>query len=225
MTRKVKAIRSNPDGTLVDVVLDLDAPECGPIDDVVLTPAGDIEGIRGKPNLELEVYLDQRRIVDACVGVQSTVLEAGDQKAYDARMGVLSKHYLTQVAPADGQWILDRLRDRIAGKVVVELGAGIGMLAIALAGHAKHVFAIEADPMWSFVFCRYLYRTKPANLTYILDRAENLVDVIKGDVAIVVTGSDEDNLRQLAGRFAPDVCLPWQDWNGGKAVAKTWGHW
>ena len=138
--------------------------------------------------------------------------------AYDKRMGILSRHHLTVNQPIDTTWIVDRVKERIAGKTVVELGAGTGYLACALAEHAKHVFAIEVDVRWSWEFAERLYQTKPRNLTWIFDRAENLVDIIRADVAIVVTGSDEIWLRELARKFAPDVCMPWQDWNGGKAV-------
>jgi protein-L-isoaspartate O-methyltransferase len=158
-----------------------------------------------------------------CLFFQSATLEAPDQLAYDERMDLHSKKYLTIIRPSDALWIIDKVKERIAGKVVVEVGAGIGVLATALAGHASHVYAIEADPMWSWVFARYLYQNKPSNLTYILDAAENLVDVIEADVAICVTGSAEVLLRDLCGRFAPEVIMPWQDWNEGRAISK-WGR-
>ncbi|MND07762.1 hypothetical protein D3C83_299780 [compost metagenome] len=41
---------------------------------------------------------------------------------------------------------------------------------------------------------------------------------LRVDVAIVVTGSDEVWLRQLAEKMAPTVIMPWQDYNGGKAM-------
>ena len=190
----------------------------------ILDAEGKPVRITATPNLELVVDDIPMDLVDRCVGVQSVVLGSADQVAYDERMGIHAKHYLTMVGTADARWILDKIADCIAGKTVVEIGAGVGVLAIALAGKAKHVYAIEADPCWSFVFARYLYRGKPTNLTYILDRAENLVDVIKADVAIVVTGSDADNLRELAGKFAPEVILPWQDYRDGRAVVTCWGH-
>lgn len=150
--------------------------------------------------------------------VQSTIEGAADRNAYDERAGVRSKHYLTILDPRDTDWIVARVRDRIAGRVVVEIGAGVGVLACEIARYARRVFAIEADLGWTWTFARHLYQIKPANLTFIADSADNLVDVLRADVAIVVTGSDEDNLRALAGRFAPEVILPWQDWNDGRAI-------
>lgn len=152
------------------------------------------------------------------VGIASVIEDSAERNSYDQRMGVRSKHYLTMLHPQDTDWIISRVQKRIAGKVVVEIGAGVGVLAFELARYAEHVFAIEADPAWSWAFTRHLYHAKPANLTWIFDRAENLAPVIKADVAIVVTGSDEEGLRTLASCFAPEVILPWQDWNNGKAV-------
>ena len=142
------------------------------------------------------------------------------RRAFDERTGIRAKHHVTVRLPEHAQWILWGLRDRIRDKVVVEIGAGIGVLAIEMAKIAKHVFAIEADPAFAWVFCEELYKTKPDNLTWIFDKAENLVDVVRADVAVVVTGSDEVALRELAGRFAPEVHLPWQDGNGGKALIR-----
>jgi phosphoserine phosphatase len=87
------------------------------------------------------------------------------------------------------------------------------------------VFAIEADVRWSWQFAEKLYETKPRNLTWIFDRAENVADVLKlhTDVAIVVTGSDDIWLREIAAKMADDVILPWQQYNGGKAVVSTGG--
>jgi hypothetical protein len=96
----------------------------------------------------------------------------------------------------------------IAGQVVVEIGAGVGLLACAMAGIASHVFAIEADPAWSWVFTEHLYRAKPRNLTWIFGRAEDLVGRIRGDVAVVFTRSDVEGMRTLAAGFAPLVLAP-----------------
>lgn len=168
-----------------------------------------------------DVYDEARR--DA-VGMQSTFAESAAEERYDAAHGVHSKHWLTILRPEDAAWIVERLGERIAGKTVVEIGAGIGVLAVEMAKVAKRVFAIESDPKWGVVFACHMYRNKPTNLTWILDSAERVVDLIRGDIAVVVTGSDDVNLRALAARFAPDVAMPWQDWNGGKAVVRGWNH-
>jgi hypothetical protein len=139
------------------------------------------------------------------------------RRDYDRRMGIEAKHHQTVGDAMDATWIIDRAKDRIVDKVVIEIGAGVGHLALELARHAKHVFAIEVDCEFSREFAAELYKTRPRNLTWIFDRAESMVDILKGEVAMVVTGSDDVYLRELAGKFAPDVILPWQDWNHGKA--------
>lgn len=156
------------------------------------------------------------------VAVQSLFAASEIEAAYDKAHGIKSMHWLTIIRPEDATWIVERLGERIQDKVVVEIGAGIGVLAVAMAKVARRVFAIEASPAWGIVFARHMYHMKPVNLTWILDRAENLVDVIRADIAVVVTGSDDVSLRALAHRFAPDVSLPWQDWHEGQAVLSNW---
>lgn len=167
-----------------------------------------------------------------------------EQLKYRTRHGIRSAMLLTISRAEHADWIIAKLIDRIRGKIVVEIGAGTGILSIAMASYAKHVYAIEAFPAWATEFAwqneaiptsyapipnaqwsarfeAYMTLRKPTNLTYIIDRAENLVGVINADVAVVVTGSDAENLRELAQQFAPDVCMPWQDWNGGIAVIRN----
>ena len=155
----------------------------------------------------MEVKIDHNEIVHL----------ADDRKEYDIRVDVESKHFLTVTRPEDAIWIIAKLGERLIDKTVVEIGAGVGVFAMQAAAIAKHVYAIEADPAWSWTFVRDLYQKKPRNLTWILDCAENLVGIIRADLAIVITGSAEDYLRELASEFAEDVCMPWQDWNDNKA--------
>lgn len=155
----------------------------------------------------------------AAVQIQNMIGDSDAERIYDDRYGIQSKHYLTMLSREDTDWIISRAREQIRGKVVVEIGAGVGVLACELAKHARKVFAIEADPGWNWAFLRHLYTAKPTNLTWIFDGAQNLVDVIRADVAIVVTGSDPDGLRELGSKFAPEVILPWQDWSDGKPIS------
>ena len=102
--------------------------------------------------------------------------------------------------------------ESLADKVVIEIGAGVGLFALELAKIAKKVYAIEADPAWSWVFTKYLYLKKPQNLTWIFGSAQQLVGSISGDVAIIFTHSDIDNLKTLGRQFAPKVIMGYQDW-------------
>ena len=152
--------------------------------------------------------------------------EIGDRLNYEHRMGVKAQHITTICSPENTRWMMRKMLRRIRGKVVVEIGAGHGILAIEMAKVAKRVFAIESDPMWTYDFVQVLYKTKPANLTWIFDTAENVLEAGLGSamnagVAVVVTGSDETNLRKLAEQFvleAEDVIMPWQDWTNGVVI-------
>lgn len=148
-----------------------------------------------------------------------------ERRSYYARCGVKAAHLATIVSPENCKWMMKKLRSRIVGKVVVEIGAGFGILAIEMAKAAKRVFAIEADPYFTAEFSRVLYKDRPINLTWIFDTAQGVLESglgesMRADVAVVVTGSDEDGLRRLARRFVRTdhaVIMPWQDWNGGRA--------
>lgn len=101
--------------------------------------------------------------------------------------------------------IVDQIRDRIRGKTVVEIGAGVGFLAIGMAMIAKQVYAIESDPAWSWAFTKVLYEVKPPNLTFIFGKSETMVGILKADIAIVVTRSGHKYMKALGRQLAPDV--------------------
>lgn len=98
---------------------------------------------------------------------------------------------------------VQKLIPQIEGKTVVEIGAGVGMLALQMARYASHVFAIEADPAWSWVFTNCLYAIKPPNLTWIFGRAQDMVGLIHADIAVVYTRSDVKGMGAVARHMAP----------------------
>lgn len=100
--------------------------------------------------------------------------------------------------------VAEYLRPRIEGKIVVEIGAGIGLLACHLAGIARRVYAIESDPAWTSCFLAALYAQKPTNLTFIFGRAQDSPH-IAADVALFCTHSGHASLYRNASRFAPTV--------------------
>ncbi|MBI3043555.1 MAG: hypothetical protein HYY78_12115 [Betaproteobacteria bacterium] len=136
----------------------------------------------------------------------------GDSKIrYHMRHGTPSFLVLTQRNPRIAKETARLLADEIDGKRVIEIGAGIGFLAIEMAKRARSVIAIEVDPAWSWVFTRSLYAHKPQNLTWIFGSAETVADSIRGDVAVIVTRSGIDAMKSIALRMAPRVVCPFND--------------
>jgi protein-L-isoaspartate O-methyltransferase len=108
----------------------------------------------------------------------------GDEIVHLWRMGqgVMSAAILTAASPEKALEYVIPIREKLYGKVVVEIGAGVGWMAIMMARYCKELYAIEAEPSWSWVFTEHLYRVKPPNLTWIFGSAENMVGKIKADV-------------------------------------------
>lgn len=101
--------------------------------------------------------------------------------------------------------IMDKISTDIYGKTIIEVGAGVGLLAIAMATISKRVYAIESDPAWSWAFTKILYEIKPPNLTFIFGKAENMVGILKADVAVLVTRSGHIEMQNVARQIADKV--------------------
>lgn len=140
-----------------------------------------------------------------------------DLQQYHARHGTPSLLILTQHSPHIAIETARLLAPEIDGKRVIEIGAGVGFLAIEIAKRAKSVIAIEADPAWSWIFTRSLYAHKPVNLTWIFGSAETVADTIHGDVAVICTHSGGDAMRRIAYRMADKVIFPL-----GEETANGW---
>ena len=126
----------------------------------------------------------------------------GPVETYHARHGTPSLLILTVCDKRTARREARKLRALISGKVVVEVGAGVGLLSIAMAEHAKHVFAVEVDPSWSWCFVDHLYKKKPANLTFIFGDARTLIGRLQADVAVVYTRSGQHTMKEIASRLA-----------------------
>lgn len=123
---------------------------------------------------------------------------------YHRRHGTKSAGILTVIDDEKASMIVEYLRPQIEGKVVVEIGAGIGLLACHLATVASRVYAIESDPNWTSCFLAVLYSQKPANLTFIFGAAEQ-APPIYADVALFCTHSGHSAMYSAGARFAPRV--------------------
>ena len=79
-------------------------------------------------------------------------MAALDTGGYAARHGIEAEPVLTVLTDDHATAIADRLRPRIEGRVVVEIGGGHGLLAMHLGRYARWVFCIEANPVWATSF-------------------------------------------------------------------------
>ncbi len=138
--------------------------------------------------------------------------------AYHERHGTESACILTNFDDEHASLVTGYLEDRIAGKLVVEVGAGIGLLACHLATVARKVYAIEVDPAWTSCFVWELYATKPPNLTFIFGKAEEAPH-IAADVALFCTHSGHEAMYRAASRFAPVVIDIYAELLASKEVA------
>jgi hypothetical protein len=124
---------------------------------------------------------------------------------YSARHGVESAGVLTVTDDAHASMIAAYLAHRIEGKTVIEIGGGLGLLALHMGFYAKRVYCIEASPIWASCFLAALLATKPKHVSYLFGAADEFAGQIHGDVALFCTHSGVDNLRVAASPFAPVV--------------------
>jgi hypothetical protein len=124
---------------------------------------------------------------------------------YAERHGVGSAPVLTVCDDELAGGLAAILAPRIEGKVVVEIGGGIGLLGCHLAQYADKVYCIEANPIWSSVFVALLMQHKPVNLSYLFGAAAEFAGVFRADVALFCTHSGITSMRSAARLFAPVV--------------------
>lgn len=97
------------------------------------------------------------------------------------------------------------LAPRIEGRVVVEIGGGIGLLALHMGQYAKRVYCIEANPFWSWTFAALLLAKKPKNVSFLFGAADEFAGQLRADVALFCTHSDAAGMAETASRFSRTV--------------------
>lgn len=125
--------------------------------------------------------------------------------AYSERHGIQAQAVLTVTDDETAALVAEHLAPRINGKTVVEIGGGIGLLAMHMGRYAKRVYCIEANPMWSWAFTVALLNQKPRNVSFLFGTADEFLGVVRGDVAIYCTHSDVQGMGLVARQFAPEV--------------------
>lgn len=124
---------------------------------------------------------------------------------YSERHNIQSAAVLTMTDDETAGLMAEHLAPRIAGKTVVEIGGGFGLLALHMGHIAKRVYCIEANPMWAWTFATALLHQKPKNVSFLFGAADEFLGNIKGDVAIYLTHSDVKGMGLVAVQFAPVV--------------------
>lgn len=127
------------------------------------------------------------------------------------RHGIRSAAMLTVFDDEMADMLADYLAPRIAGKVVVEVGGGLGLLGCHMAYHAERVYCIEANPIWTAGFVAALIDKKPKNLSYLFGSADQFYGLLRAHVALFCTHSGVASMREAAGQFAPTVIDVWGD--------------
>ena len=149
---------------------------------------------------------DKPELMSACVNaIYGDMQESEAAEDFHRRHMTPSCGVLTVYEKEAVKNIVEQIYDEICGKVVVEIGAGVGLLAIGMAYVAKEVYAIEVDPAWSWAFTEVLYDIKPPNLTFVFGKAETMVGKLHADVAVIVTRSGHKEMQGIAGKLAPKV--------------------
>jgi precorrin-6B methylase 2 len=156
-----------------------------------------------KPSLSQETAVtDYRRMLDE---VYEIMAASEAYSAYAERHNIRSAPILTVVEDEMAELVCERLAPRIVGKTVVEIGGGTGMLSLAMATVAKRVFCIEANPTWAAAWTQIVLERKPRNMSYLFGAADEFVGSIRGDVAVVCTHSNVQNMKLIAQQFAPEA--------------------
>lgn len=136
-------------------------------------------------------------------------------KRHDIRSAAILTAYSDELAATVAEYLAPRIEDR----VVVEIGGGIGLLALHMAQYAKRVICIEANVAWSWTFASILLQQKPKNVSYLFGSASEFYGDFKGDVALFLTHSDAKGIKEIGSHFAPEVIDVY-----GEVTTPEWNH-
>lgn len=143
--------------------------------------------------------------VGAAIDHVYDILDGGKAQDFVDRCGITSLGVLTILSQSDARATVLKFWTSILGKRVVEIGSGVGYLALEMARVAKSVVAIENDPSWSWIFTKFLYRQKPLNLTWIFGHSGSIE--LSADVAVICSRSGLAEMIAEARRLAPVIVL------------------
>ncbi|RTM14421.1 MAG: hypothetical protein E6R08_02455 [Nevskiaceae bacterium] len=137
--------------------------------------------------------------------IRRTVKATALYDAYLERHNIRSAAHLTVTDAEIAASIAELLAPRIAGKTIVEVGGGTGLLALYMGTFARRVYCIEANPTWAMVFTQLMFDLKQKHVSYIFGAADEFVGCIKADVAVICTHSDVEGLKLTGRQLASEV--------------------
>ena len=143
-----------------------------------------------------------------------TLDKIDEMSAYGDRMALESEATLTVYTEQDAQRACKRLLPYIKDQVVVEIGAGVGLLATEMAKYADTVIAIDLFPAWAYCYVTYLHRNHPSNLVYMFGDAKK-IRPLDADVAVYLTHSGHETFERLARRHTRRlgwICDYYNEW-------------
>lgn len=124
---------------------------------------------------------------------------------YSKRHGIESAAVLTITDDETASLVALSIAPQIEGKIIVEIGGGIGLLAMHMGYIAKQVYCIEANPIWASCFLASLIANKPKNVSYLFGAADEFDGQIQADIAVFCTHSGVKSMKVAASKFAPIV--------------------
>lgn len=142
---------------------------------------------------------------DIFTDLYDAIAESPVHDAYVERHMIKAQPVLTVKDDETAHLITERLSPRIAGRTIIEIGGGLGLLSLHMGLIAKRVYCIEASPIWGWSFQAVLLQHKPKNVSYLFGSADEFEGQIKGDIALFCTHSGVESMRATAEKFAPVV--------------------
>jgi len=122
-----------------------------------------------------------------------------------------SMHILTVLDFDDAAREVSKFMEHIRNRRVVELGAGVGLLAYEMAKLAKSVVAVEFDPVWARVYLKHVYPKVLRSrlpLYFTIGDARHLQRFnMEFDVAVIYTYSAIDTPLNIASKVAKKTIL------------------
>lgn len=149
--------------------------------------------------------VNQEKSAKAIAHIYQRMDRIPDTQEFLERCGITSLPVLTIRNQEDASKTVTKFWTAIAGKRVVEIGAGVGYLALEMAKIARSVVAIENEPAWSWLFTKFLYSNKPANLTWVFGCAGGVE--LSSDAAVICSRSGLAEMIAEARRLAPVIVL------------------